>query len=223
MHKQPDARWIGRGLMVGSGLGVVVGSVLSALTQGTGVWVVVSIPMGVFVGLVMGVWLSVNFAFELPGQCPHCDYDARGLRTPVCPECGKDVRHAQTVTRRFDRKWLALCVGVSTAVGLLIAFFMSSLLVIAMPSMWTDFYAILVMGLLLGGGAGAFFGILIPIMNSQPPTDRCPNCDYPTEGLRSGTCPECGEELPKLPTLPTRRPHRNGDDHAMDEPPADDR
>jgi hypothetical protein len=26
---------------------------------------------------------------NLPGHCPHCTYDLRGLHSPRCPECGK--------------------------------------------------------------------------------------------------------------------------------------
>lgn len=29
---------------------------------------------------------------RMPGRCPHCGYELRGLRTHRCPECGKDTR-----------------------------------------------------------------------------------------------------------------------------------
>jgi hypothetical protein len=34
--------------------------------------------------------------------CPHCRYNLRGLRTPVCPECSTPTRAARKVHPRID-------------------------------------------------------------------------------------------------------------------------
>ncbi len=52
----------------------------------------------VFLGAVFVLIGLASTVFGLPsrdigvGCCPRCDYDTRGLKRPLCPECGADLR-----------------------------------------------------------------------------------------------------------------------------------
>lgn len=78
-------------------------------------------------GLSLLFWLFTAVLWQLtrpprPSVCGHhcggCGYDARGLPTPICPECGADLRVVGTVdpTRR-RRPWWAFAAGWTALVG----------------------------------------------------------------------------------------------------------
>lgn len=52
------------------------------------VWLAVAVGLAGAVCQALG-WLAVLRPRLRPGQCPACEYDARGL--PRCPECGREL------------------------------------------------------------------------------------------------------------------------------------
>lgn len=57
------------------------------------------------------------------------------------------------------------------------------------------------LGVSVGAGLGLSAGILIAAMRRRSTAGECTACGYPTKGLRSRVCPECGAEV-----LPAREP-----------------
>ena len=60
--------------------------------------------------------------------CPLCKYNLRGLTTPRCPECGRDLELTVAVSVPYLSAWasLAILLGASGGIGLLILCFIPS-------------------------------------------------------------------------------------------------
>ena len=59
-------------------------------------------------------WRALRGDRAKPPRCPTCGYDATGLPSNVCPECGHAVRR-EADRRRTRRHWRAAVVGVLVA------------------------------------------------------------------------------------------------------------
>src|SRR5436305_13805040 len=56
----------------------------------------------------------------LAGQdvaCPLCGYNLRGLTTPRCPECGRELRLSIGLTEPYLRAWIVLAAAVCASGG----------------------------------------------------------------------------------------------------------
>jgi hypothetical protein len=54
----------------------------------------------VFVGMVHPIYSGLRervFGNIDASKCVYCDYDIRGLRTPICPECGHPFSDSPTI------------------------------------------------------------------------------------------------------------------------------
>jgi hypothetical protein len=65
----------------------------------------------------------VEFLRERDAWCPACRYNLRGLTSPRCPECGRELKLSVGMTEPFLRAWITLAVSVvaSSGIGLLMA------------------------------------------------------------------------------------------------------
>ena len=65
----------------------------------------------------------IEFLRERDAWCPACRYNLRGLTTPRCPECGRELRLSIGLTEPFLRAWIMLAVSTcaSSALGVLMA------------------------------------------------------------------------------------------------------
>jgi hypothetical protein len=65
----------------------------------------------------------IEFLRDRDAWCPACRYNLRGLTTPRCPECGRELRLSVGVTEPFLRAWIMLAVSTcaSSALGVLMA------------------------------------------------------------------------------------------------------
>jgi hypothetical protein len=65
----------------------------------------------------------IEFLRERDAWCPACRYNLRGLTTPRCPECGRELRLSVGVTEPFLRAWITLAVSAfaSSALGVFMA------------------------------------------------------------------------------------------------------
>lgn len=60
----------------------------------------------------------IEFLRERNAWCPACRYNLRGLTTPRCPECGRELRLSVGVTEPFLRAWILLAVSTFASAGL---------------------------------------------------------------------------------------------------------
>ena len=56
--------------------------------------------------------------------CPLCGYNLRGLASPRCPECGKEVGFVVTLAEPYLRAWVALAAAVFCCAGIGVFFAM---------------------------------------------------------------------------------------------------
>ena len=62
----------------------------------------------------------------LAGQdvaCPSCAYNLRGLTTPRCPECGRELKLSVGLTEPYLAAWITLAMVVFTNAGAGLLFF----------------------------------------------------------------------------------------------------
>jgi len=65
----------------------------------------------------------VEFLRGRDAWCPACRYNLRGLTSPRCPECGRELKLSVGVTEPFLRAWIMLAVSTfaSSALGVFMA------------------------------------------------------------------------------------------------------
>lgn len=81
---------IGMGLTMGAGLGVSLGAAVGAAMGDPGKWIALGSSIGAAIGLSLGMVYASNRPQRTRGVCPSCGYSTKGLRGPICPECGAD-------------------------------------------------------------------------------------------------------------------------------------
>jgi hypothetical protein len=64
----------------------------------------------------------VDFLRDRDAWCPACRYNLRGLTTPRCPECGRELRLSVGATEPFLRAWIMLAVAACSAAGVGVLF-----------------------------------------------------------------------------------------------------
>jgi hypothetical protein len=60
----------------------------------------------------------IEFLRERNAWCPACRYNLRGLTTPRCPECGRELRLSVGAVEPFLRTWITLAVASSASAGI---------------------------------------------------------------------------------------------------------
>ncbi len=78
---------------------------------------------------------------------------------------------------------LSLGTGMGVAVGAVIG------AVTGNVGLW------IALGIPIGAGIGLTAGIILAEMQRRTPPGECPACGYPTKGLRTTVCPECGVDF----------------------------
>jgi DNA-directed RNA polymerase subunit RPC12/RpoP len=62
--------------------------------------------------------LLYRFLSQRDIACPLCGYNLRGLTSPRCPECGRELRLSIGMAEPFLRAWVTLAVAVFAAAGI---------------------------------------------------------------------------------------------------------
>ena len=101
---------------------------------------------------------------------------------------GNKKPHTHEPDERALGGYLLICVTLGSGIGAAIG--------VGIGAAFGNVGMGIVFGIAMGSGLGTVCGILIAQSNTQHKRRReCPNCGYPTRGLRSRVCPECGAEL----------------------------
>ncbi len=66
----------------------------------------------------------ILFLRERDVPCPLCGYNLRGLMTPRCPECGREIRLSIGLVEPFMRCWIALFSATTASAGVGVLFWM---------------------------------------------------------------------------------------------------
>ena len=64
----------------------------------------------------------VEFLRHRDAWCPACRYNLRGLTSPRCPECGRELRLSVGAIEPFLRAWITLVVAACSAAGVGVLF-----------------------------------------------------------------------------------------------------
>ena len=64
----------------------------------------------------------VGFLRDRDAWCPACRYNLRGLTSPRCPECGRELRLSVGAIEPFLRAWITLVVAACSAAGVGVLF-----------------------------------------------------------------------------------------------------
>ncbi len=62
--------------------------------------------------------LLLQFLSDRDVACPLCGYNLRGLTSPRCPECGRELQLAVGLTEPYLRAWVALVVVAAASAGI---------------------------------------------------------------------------------------------------------
>ena len=60
----------------------------------------------------------VEFLRERDVACPLCQYNLRGLMSPRCPECGRDLQLRIGLTEPRQGAWLTAQIALTAAAGI---------------------------------------------------------------------------------------------------------
>lgn len=77
----------------------------------------------------------VGFLRDRDAWCPACRYNLRGLTSPRCPECGRELRLSVGATEPFLRAWITLVVSAAASSG--IGLCMGSIACLQQWPMWS--------------------------------------------------------------------------------------
>ena len=61
--------------------------------------------------------LLVEYLSTRDVACPLCTYNLRGLTTPRCPECGRELKLSIGLTEPFMKAWVTLVAAICAATG----------------------------------------------------------------------------------------------------------
>lgn len=64
----------------------------------------------------------LDFLRDRDVACPLCGYNLRGLTSPRCPECGRDLRLSVGLAEPFLRAWVLLAVATVAPAGIGLVF-----------------------------------------------------------------------------------------------------
>jgi hypothetical protein len=56
--------------------------------------------------------------------CPLCEYNLRGLTSPRCPECGRELKLSVGLVEPYLRAWMLLAFAIFAAAGIGLLFLM---------------------------------------------------------------------------------------------------
>jgi len=90
---------------------------------------------------------------------------------------------------REQRIALGVSLGLSLGAGLGVA------LGAAIGAATDDLAIWIALGIPIGAGLGLTAGIIVAEMQQRAAAGECPKCGYPTKGLRTTVCPECGVDF----------------------------